>query len=145
MIVVGMLVTGGGVIAALLGDWDGPTAVWVGLVLLAGGAFIGRSCRLLMVGTYVGGQGLRIRTPLRTLDVGWHTVIAVRAQKIIRANNQIVEARQVCIDLADGQTVELPIHGARRGEPRSPADARHPRRRRVAASHRALPDTGGTS
>ena len=121
MIVVGVLVTGGGVIAALLEDWDGPTGVWVALVLLAGGAFIGISCRLLMVGTYAGEQGLRIRTPLRTLDVGWPAILAVRTQKVTRANYNAVYAlpvRQVCVDLADGQTIELTIHGVQRGESR---------------------------
>jgi hypothetical protein len=119
MLVAGILVTGGGVGALLLRGWSGTTAVWLALLLLAGGAFIAFSCRLLMVGAYVSDHGLRVRTPLRTVTVGWHTILAVRTQKIIRAYNAVVEARQLCVDLVDGQTVELPIHGVRRGEPRS--------------------------
>jgi hypothetical protein len=121
MLVVGILVTWSGVGALLLKGWNGTTATWLVLALLAGGAFIGFSCRLLMVGTYVSDHGLRIRTPLRTVAVGWHTILAVRAQKITRTNPNAVQsvvARQVCVDLVDGQTIELPIHGVRRGERR---------------------------
>ncbi|MFI7674042.1 PH domain-containing protein [Actinophytocola sp. NPDC049390] len=121
MLVIGVLVTAGGIAAILSRAWNGTAAAWLVIELLIGGAFIGFSCRLLMVGTYVCGHGLRVRTPLRTLTVSWSVVLGVRTQKITRLTSgplQIVTARQVCVDLVDGQTVELPLQGTLHGERR---------------------------
>jgi len=118
MLAFGILVTAGGAIVILSRGWSGTTTgIWLVIELLAAGAFIAFACRLLLVGAYVSDKGVRIRTPLRTLAFDWSAVLSVRSQKIIRTVPQpilIVTARQVCFDLTDGQTVELPLYGAMR-------------------------------
>jgi hypothetical protein len=96
----------------------GAPVVWLVIGLSAAAAYISLACRLLMVGTYVGAEGLRIRKPLRTLTFGWSEVLSVRSRKVTRTVSsppQTVTARQVCFDLTDGQTVESPLYGAMRG------------------------------
>jgi len=119
MLAIGILVTFGGAVAIVWRGWSGTTATWLVLVLLAAGAFVAFGCRLLVVvGAYVRDEGVRIRTPLRTFAFDWSAVLSVRSQKVIRTVADpmlIVTARQVCIDLIDGQTVELPLYGAMRG------------------------------
>lgn len=86
--------------------------------LALGGVFVAFTWRLIITGVYVSDGGVRVQGPLRTLSFGWSSVLSVRSQKITRSVSdpvQFVTARQVCIDLVDGQTVELPIQGAMHG------------------------------
>lgn len=119
MLVAGVFLALGGVFAVLVQDWSGAaTTAGLVVVVLVAGVVVTFTWRLIMTGVYVSDGGLRVRTPLRTLSFGWAAVLSVRSQKITRMVSQpvlIVTARQVCLDLVDGQTVELPIHGVVRG------------------------------
>jgi hypothetical protein len=115
LLAIGVLVLAVGVAVIVVRS---VPVVWLVIVLSAGAAYLAFTCRLLVIGTYVSAEGLRIRRPLRTLAFDWSSVLAVRSQKVTRTASGpplVVTTRQACVDLTDGQTVELPVYGAMRG------------------------------
>jgi hypothetical protein len=119
MLTIGLLVAGGGTIAVLAKGWH---AGWLVVGVLVTGLFVAFTCRLLMLGVYVSDTGVRVRTLRRTDSFGWAAVLAVRSRKITRTaleSPKFVQVRQVCFDLADGRTIESPIHGMTRGVSRT--------------------------
>lgn len=99
----------------------GVAVAWLVTALVAGAVYVGVACRVMVIGTYVGAEGLRVRKSLRTLVFPWSTVLSVRSTKVVRTVATpplAVTARQVCFDLTDGRTVELPLYGVMRGATR---------------------------
>jgi hypothetical protein len=113
MLTVGVLLTVG---FALL---PGPLR-WVALPTTAFCAF---ACRVLMLGVQVNDWGVRVRRVAGTDTFAWSSVLAVRQMKIVLGtidnSGDLLDARQVCFDLADGRTIDTPIHGQRRDGSRS--------------------------
>jgi hypothetical protein len=122
LLLVGVFLGVAGVATILTRHWSGTkTVVILAIVALVAAVFVSFTFRLLMVGTYVGDEGVRVRRALRTVQFSWSAVLSVRSQKITRMISGpllMVTARQACLDLIDGQTIELPIQGVMRGEDR---------------------------
>jgi hypothetical protein len=72
------------------------------------------------VGVYVTDDEMEVRRLFGSQRFAWRDVLAVRVQAISRGNtNRVVErAREICVDLADGSTVDLGIQGRARGQDR---------------------------
>lgn len=92
-------------------------ASWTAFVALATGAIwmVDALRRSTARRLYITETELLVRGPLRSERFAWREVLAVRVRAISRTSGSAVErARQICLDLSDGRTVDLPIQGRTR-------------------------------